>query len=171
MVNTKRNWVVWSLVIFIILFISSVIYAIFLYMDLNEKRTAGYSETTKEVLNQTSITKITNIETFNGEAAYHVVQGINKSGEEKLIFYPLEGKEKTLKRVDTKDIMSKQAIHKQWNADCNSCKLIKITPALIEEEVLWELTYYDKHNRYVFDYVSIYDGSPYEEIRYLRMFN
>lgn len=164
-------WFIWTLIILGVLFISAVIYAIFLYMDLNEKRTAGFSETTREVLSQTSITEITNIETFNGEAAYHVVQGINESGEEKLIFYPLEGNEKTLKTVDIEDIMPKQAVHKQWNSDCNSCQLIKITPALIEEEVLWELTYYDENNRYVFDYVSIYDGSPYEEIRYLRMFN
>lgn len=140
-------------------------------MDLNEERTAGYSESTKEVLNQTSMAEITNIETFNGKEAYHVLQGTNEAGEEKLIFYPLEGNEKTLTTIDTEDIMSRKAVRDQWRTNCNSCKLIKITPALIDEEVLWELTYYDENNRYVFDYISIYDGSPYEKIRYLRMFN
>lgn len=171
MLESKRSWLFWSTIIFIILFISVLIYAIFLYMDLNEKRTAGFDDTRREVLNQTAITEISNIESFNGEASYHVVSGIDTEGEEKLIFYPLEGNEKTITTIDYEDITPKSAIINEWQANCNSCELINVSPALVDDEALWELTYYDENDLYVFEYVSIYDASPYEEIRYLRKFN
>lgn len=171
MTNRKQTWLLWSCIIIVILFISAVIYAIFLYMDLNDKRTAGYNETTKEVLNQTTIEEITSIEKFNGEEAYHVIYGVDNAGEEKIIFYPLDGNEKTLTTINAEDVMSTSDLLDEWKANCDPCKLINVTPALIKDDVLWELTYYDENDRYVFDYVSIYDGSAYEEIRYLRMFN
>ena len=171
MTDTKRTWFLWSGIIFVILFISLIIYAIFLYMDLNEKRTADFDATSKEIVQQTPITEVSKIEKFSGEEAYHVVFGKNAADEEKIIFYPLDGNEKTLTTIDAKDIVSQTAMLDHWKSDCGQCELINITPALVNNEVLWELIYYDQENRYVFDYRSIYDGSRYEEIRYVRMFN
>lgn len=171
MVETRRKRLIFGIIMFLILFISVLVYGIFLYMDLNEERTKGHEETKRELLSQTSVTEITNIENFNGEKAYHVVHGKSEEGSEQIIFYPLEGNEKTLTTVDTADILSRSSMINMWQSNCDSCELVKITPALLDDEILWELVYYDEENRYVYDYRSIYDGSSYEEIRYLRQFN
>lgn len=169
--ENKKAWLLWSSIIFIILFISLLIYAIFLYMDLNEKRTAGFDATERQIVNHTSISEVSSIERFHGEKAYHVVFGENAEGEEQLIFYPLEGKEKTLTTIDAEEIVPKSSVIKNWKSTCTSCDLIRVVPALINDDALWELTYYDANDRYVLEYLSIYDASTYEEIRYRRMFN
>lgn len=171
MTETRRKSLVYSMIIILLLFISMLIYGIFLYMDLNSNRTKGHEETKRELLKQTEITEITKIENFNGEAAYHVVYGKNEEGKGKIIFYPLEGNEKTLTTVDSTEVLSPSSMIDMWQTDCSACELVKITPALLDDEILWELVYYDEYDRYVFDYRSIYDGSRYEDIRYLRQFN
>ncbi|MCF3941616.1 cell wall elongation regulator TseB-like domain-containing protein [Oceanobacillus alkalisoli] len=171
MAETRRKWLIFSMITFLLLFISMFIYGIFLYMDLNSERTEGHEATKRELLKQTEITEISKIENFNGEAAYHVVYGKSEEGNGKIIFYPLEGNEKTLTTVDSTEVLAPSSMIDRWQSDCRTCQLVKITPALLDEEILWELVYYDENDRYVFDYRSIYDGSDYEEIRYLRKFN
>lgn len=140
-------------------------------MDLNEERTKGFSKTQRDLIQQTSITDIEKIEKFNGEQAYHVVYGKTEDGSEKIIFYPLAGSEKQLTTVDADEILPESKMIGMWQSECPSCQLVKATPALLDNELLWELVYYDEENHYVFDYRSIYDGSHYEDIRYLRQFN
>lgn len=171
MTNTRQRTLIIISVIFVLLFISGMSYGIFLYMDLNKERTAGHEETEKELLNQTNLTDIIKIENFNGEEPYHVVYGEDEDNEKQIVFYPLEGNEKTITTVDASEVISDRNMLSMWQEECNSCELVKITPALLEDDILWELVYYDEENRYVFDYRSIYDGSQYEEIRYLRTFD
>lgn len=167
MTNKKRTLLLRSV---IILFITALIYAVFLYMDLNGERTAGFDKTAAEILKHTAITDIIKIENFNGEKAYHVIYGI-EDDVKKIAFYPLEGEERELIIIDAEDIIPEARMIEHWMADCNACKLVDITPAILDENIVWELVYYDENNRYVFEYRSIYDGSHYEEIRYSRMFN
>ncbi|MBR7795581.1 MAG: DUF5590 domain-containing protein [Bacillota bacterium] len=167
---TGPKWLKWSLLISIIILISCFIYMIFLYVDLKESKTAGYAETERQLLKANALTEVTAIKTFNGEKAYHVVFG--KDGkEEKIIFYPLEGKKKNLTTINQSEIIAEDAIIDDWKQQCNQCEFVKITPALVNENALWELTYKDQSGRYVLDYLSIYDGSRYEQYRLKRMFN
>lgn len=165
-----RRWVLWSSVLFLIVLISCIIYALFLYLDLMDSKTAGFEETKNQILSNTSITSIEKIEQFNGNEAYHVVYGENKDKEEKIIFYPLKGKEKNLTTIDQTEIFTKKQVLSQWKEQCNGCELVKIVPALVEDKALWEITYSDKSDRYVLDYISLYDGSPFEQYRFKRMF-
>ena len=166
----KNNWLFWSLVIVLIILIASFIYGVFIYLDLKDSKTAGFEETKKQILNATSITEIEKIEQFNGEEAYHVIYGKNEKDEKKLIFYPLKGKEKNLTTINQSDIISKEQMLQEWRAQCKGCKLVKIVPALVDKKALWEITYNDQSNKYVLDYLSIYDGSRYEQYRLKRMF-
>lgn len=142
----------------------------FLYLDLMDSKTAGIEETKKQILNNTSITSIEKVEQFNGAEAYHVIYGKNKKGEGKIIFYPIKGKEKDLTTIDQSEIIPEKQVLSQWEEQCNGCKLINIVPALVKDESLWEITYKDQSDRYVFDYLSLYDGSRYEQYRFKRMF-
>lgn len=51
-----------------------------------------------------------------------------------------------------------------------TCKLIRTTPALIDDELFWELTYINDTDKYVFDYYTIDNGQLHEQIKLLQMF-
>ncbi|WP_249260855.1 DUF5590 domain-containing protein [Virgibacillus pantothenticus] len=152
------------------MFVSCSIYLIFLYNDLLDSKTAGYEETKQQLLKAESLTEIDKVETFYGKEAYHVVYGKDEDGQNKLIFYPLKGKEKKLTTVDQSEILSKSEIKNTWKQECDQCELVRITPALVDGNELWELTYVDSSKRYVFDYLDMYDGSRYEQMRFKSMF-
>ncbi|WP_245831775.1 DUF5590 domain-containing protein [Oceanobacillus senegalensis] len=149
----------------------SLIYGTYLYKNIYDKKTDGFEQTEKIILEQTSITEIDDIDLFYGNEAYHIVVGKNEENEEKMIFYPLEGKEKKITTVDTSEIIPKEDIINTWEKNCEGCTLVKITPALIDDNILWELSYHDAKSRYVLEYVSIYNGSSFEQYRFERMFN
>ncbi|MBM7598386.1 uncharacterized protein YpmB [Virgibacillus halotolerans] len=168
--DKKRSWFFWSLIIILIILIIGFIYAVFLYYDVKGSKTEGFAETEKQILNATSITKIDKIEQFNGDEAYHVIFGKDNKDEKKIIFYPLKGKEKNLTTIKQADIVSEDQIVNDWKAQCEQCKLVKVVPALVDDKALWEITYSDESGRYVLDYLSLYDGSRYEQYRFRRMF-
>ncbi|MBP2078301.1 DUF5590 domain-containing protein [Oceanobacillus polygoni] len=167
----KSNWLLWSSLSLLVILLGLGIYGIVLYNNLYDSKTAGFDETSRQILSQTSITEIEKIEQYNGSKAYHVLFGSNDADEEKLIFYPLEGKEKSLTTIDKSEILTEEEIISRWQSECNSCKLIKVTPALEDDEALWEIAYNDVNDEYVLDYKSIYDGSPVHMYRFKRMFN
>jgi len=164
--STGRKWLRRSLIILFILMISCFILALYFYYDLNNSRTSGFEETENVILDQTAITEVNHIERFHGAEAYHVVYGTNSEGAEKIILYPLEGTEKNITTIDTSEIIPKESVGAQWSEQCTGCELAGITPALIDGEALWELTYYDSNNEYVMDYFSMYDGSNYHQFRF-----
>jgi uncharacterized protein YpmB len=168
--DKNRSWFFWSLIIILIILITGLIYAVFLYQDVKASKTEGFDETKKQILNATSITEIDKIEQFNGEEAYHVIFGKDNKGVKKIIFYPLKGKEKNLTTIKQSDMVSEDQIQGEWKANCEHCKLVKIVPALVDNKPLWEITYSDESGRYVLDYLSLYDGSRYEQYRFRQMF-
>lgn len=161
---------IWTSIILLVLFISAAAFSIYLYQDIVGSKTEGYAETESQILDATSLVSIDNIEQFNGSEAYHVVFGENEANERKIIFYPLEGNEKNLTVIDQSEIVSEETILNQWEEICSECEFIKAVPAIIDENVLWELTYIDESDRYILDYVSIYNGERYEQYRFTQMF-
>lgn len=168
--NSSSNWLLWGLLGGALLIAGLLAYGIFLYNDLYASKTEGFEETANQILNQTSITEVEKVEAYHGSQAYHVVYGTNGDAEEKIIFYPLEGAEKDLTTIDREEIMSKEEIISQWRADCEGCEFIRAVPALEDDQPLWELAYNDSNNRYNLDYLSIYDGSRYEQYRFRKIF-
>ena len=168
--NIKRFFI-WGSIILLLLLISAAVYSIFLYQDIMESKTERFAETETQILNATSLVAVEKIEQFNGAEAYHIVFGENEAGEQKIIFYPLEGQEKQLTVLDESEIVSEQTILDQLQADCSECKLIKAVPAIKDENELWEVMYIDESARYILDYLSIYDGSRYERFQFTQMFN
>ncbi|MFS0751601.1 DUF5590 domain-containing protein [Oceanobacillus sp. 1P07AA] len=171
MTNTKRKWLVYSLVGIGIILISLLAYCIYLYQVINDSRTSEMDTTTTQLLQQTSYVDIHSIESFHGTNSYHVLEATNEAGEDKLVFYPLEGEQRQLKVFDMEDMLSKDTLIESWQSSCDSCKLVNVTPALMEEEAYWEITYHDNENNYVMNYHSITDGSLQEQYKYPKMFN
>ncbi|MFD1849509.1 DUF5590 domain-containing protein [Oceanobacillus bengalensis] len=165
------RWLPISIWTVIIIIVSCCIFGIYLYQDIYDKKTMGFEETADTIINQTAIVDIDNIELFHGEDAYHIVYGTTADGEGRIIFYPLEGAEKDILSVSNSEIISKDEILQNWKSECSNCTFVKISPAVIKDNIYWEVTYHDNNARYVIDYMSIYDGSLDEQYRFERMFN
>ena len=164
------SWLKWSLLILILILIISTIYSIFLFKDIQESKTIGYSETEKKVLQETDIESITNITHFFDKTTYHIVFGETEHGEEKIVFVPKEKNAEKMTIIDGNEVLTKQEIRSLLENDCTKCQLIKINPAMIKDNPLWEVTYRDDTDRYVLDYLSMYDGSRYEQFKFRQTF-
>lgn len=161
------KWIFYG--ILIILFIS-FIFTIVFYSQIEKRKTTGFSETKSQVLDKTEVTTINKIERFHGEDAYHIVYGQTSDGHQVFVFVPISNESKDMLTVDQSEIIAKEKVKSIWAEQCDDCKIKKITPGIVEDDFVWELTYIDGKNRYVFDYVSLYDGDPYELLRFKQLF-
>lgn len=165
------SWFRWTLIIIAILIIGCFIYGIFLYKDIQQSKTESYPKAVDEVLQETDVETISDVTHFYGEETYYVVYGVTADQEEKIVFVPEKGEDNAVTILDIADIMASEEVTSLWQSECNNCELIKIVPAMIDSETLWEITYRDESDRYVIDYVSIYDGASFEQYRFRQMFN
>lgn len=168
---TVPNWLKWGLLGFILVLISCFIYLFFLYSDIQQSRTVNYQDSKQEVLDKTNVSQIENIAKYNGEHQFHVIFGATKNDGNKIVFVPLGKKNKRLTVIDGSKIITKQQIMDQWKQQCQNCELIDITPAMENNEPLWEVTYVDDSERYIFDYLSVYDGTRIQRYRLKSIFH
>lgn len=166
-INTKR-WVKWIFIFVIVALFIVLMYFVFLYNQIMSTKTSGYTETEKRISAETEITEIEQITSFHEKNSFHVVMG--KTNEtEKVAFVPSKNDE-PIEVIDKNNIISKNAIKDQWKNECKECDLIKIVPGMINDQPVWEVTYTDNYDRYVFDYLSIHNGVRYEQFRFSTMF-
>lgn len=168
---TVPKWLKWVIVGIILVLISCFIYLFFLYSDIQQYRSENYQDSKEEVLEKTNVSKIENVTGYNGGHQFHVVFGKTKDGENKMVFVPLDNKEKKLTVIDVSKTIKKQQIKEQWQQQCENCELINITVAMENNEPLWEVTYVDDSDRYIFDYLSIYDGTRIQQYRLKSIFH
>nr|GGG65492.1 hypothetical protein GCM10011398_06450 [Virgibacillus oceani] len=142
-----------------------------MYHDIQTSKTTGFSYTKNKVLHETELQEVDSISRFQGKTEYHVVRGSTKKGEDKFVFVPIDKESEKLTIIDASKMISKKNIMEQWKQQCNNCELVEIIPAMVKDKPLWELTYKDSSGRYIFDYLSIYDGTRYEQFRLKSMFN
>lgn len=174
--NNKRarknsfSWLKLTFIILLLMIISIVIYFFITYNFIQKSKQTGFDETKQYVLETTDIIHIEHVERFQELDEYHIVFGQNDAGEDQLLFVSISNPDEEITIVNEADIIHIDELKKQWSSHCKACKLISVKPAMIDHTPLWELTYYDDSNRFVFDYVSIYDGSEFEKIRLQRKF-
>lgn len=168
--SRKPKWVKWGFISLLIITLSCLIYMIVLYNNIQRDKKAGFTETEEIILHETDLIKINDIERYHGENAYHIVFGQTENNEHKIVYVPLNDEDHDLIIIDQSEIMSQASIEKQLQKQCNTCKIISIVPGIEDNELLWELTYIDDSNRYVLEYVEIYDGTQYEQFRFTEMY-
>jgi len=144
-------------------------YLTYLYLDIQAEKTIDFSNTKERVLAETNITNIETIERYHEKEYYHIVYGFADDHTEYIVFVPQSGEyDMTVVQVD--DIINEEAIMAQWEKTCQACTFIRLTPALLEDEVLWEITYVNDTDKYIFEYYTINDGQLYEQIKLLKIF-
>jgi uncharacterized protein YpmB len=172
--NTKSSlpvWIKWLSGILLFIVVAVLTGGIYLYHTIETSKTAGYSEAENKALKETDLVKIDLIERFDGKKSYYILSGETKDGEKEMAFMPLnEKKKKKTNLINESEIIPRESIIEKWSESCSSCKFIKIAPAMVNQKALWELTYVDESERYTMDYLSIYDGSRYEQFRFRKLF-
>ncbi|WP_430785598.1 DUF5590 domain-containing protein [Virgibacillus flavescens] len=165
------SWLKWGMLGLIVVLISCLVYLFLLYSDIQQSRTTDYENSKNEVLRKTSVSKIGKTTDFYGEQQFHVIFGTTKNDDEKIVFVPIGKKKEDLTVIDQSEIIPRQQVVNQWERQCKDCKLIDVTPAMQNNEPLWELTYVDASKRYVFDYFSIFDGKRLQRYQLKSIFN
>lgn len=161
------KWSKWSLFIICLLFIGFFIYSMVFYQGLVKAKTNGIPAAQERMFKSSELTKISHIDPYQGKEFYMIGFGETKDEQQQIIFLPKK-KSKEPIIIDADEIIKKEKIANIWREACNACELIKITPAMESNKPLWEITYIDSSNHYIFEYLSMYDGSQYEQFRFSR---
>lgn len=159
----------WVFLIILLLSLLVVGYLIYLYFDIQAEKSRDFVKTKERVLAETNITDIQTIERYHEQEYYHIVYGFAADGTEYIVFAP-QTTENDLTVIRTDDIIDEHAILSKWKKTCETCKFIRLTPALIDDEILWELTYVNDTDKYIIEYYTINDGQLYEQITLLKIF-
>src|SRR5690606_149451 len=158
------TWTKWTLLGLLLIIIVIFFFLISLYSDIQDSKTHGYSDAEQRVLQETDVDKIEDTRRYQADSLFHIVFG--KTKEQSVIVFVPENVDEELTIVNQSEILPYDTVKENWMNECVNCELIDIVPAIIKGNELWELTYYDEANRYVIDYVSIFDGTKYEEFRF-----
>lgn len=174
----QRNFSFFKKLILLILIIGVVLVSIFVFYlyNIDKKHKASFDETSEMVIKDTEMTQISQKYSFQEKELYHVFLGKNDSDEDLIASVHLPEKAKEITEKDIQiyksiNYISEQSMLKEWEQICDQCQFIQIQPALIENDLLWEIKYNDIDNRYVFDYYLMSDGSEYENFKLKRNFN
>lgn len=168
--HTKKHFLRWMIYGLLIFMFICLIAAYILYYQINQAKTAGFSDVKKQVLSETEIVEIDSIERFHGDDAYYIVYGKTSDDDKKIAFVPFVESEEVLQIIDQTDIISKDDMISNWRKNCDNCQLTKVVPGIVDDELIWEITYRDQSKRFVFEYVSIYDGTSHEKFRFTQLF-
>lgn len=174
----KRNVSLYKKLFVIILIIVVVIIAIFSYYlyKIDQNHLQKFDKTSNKVIQETELSDIKEKYYFQENEFYHIFKGESDSQEEMFasVHFPEEAKKiesDNIKTYKSEDLVSEETILNEWEQTCNQCEFVKIQPAIIDNELLWEIKYNDADNRYVFDYYLMSDGTDFESFRLRRNFN
>src|SRR5690625_2790654 len=163
MVKTKpfasRIGKILIIILVIAVLLGILFYSIYLYSYIESSRVNDLEVTKTKVIQSGQLTEVTEM--------YHVEDKDKKS---KILFVPLDQKEEEIMMVDVNETLSEERVTQIVLKECQSCNIVTTTPAMVDNKPLWEVTYFDERDRYVIDYLSMYDGSRYEQLRMFRKY-
>ena len=134
--------------------------------NIDHSKVEDSEEVIQLVKDETPVEKVTSLDYFADEETYDIIYGKDSKDNKYLIFNPSGNRKKdNLTVLNLKDVLSKEKIEKNWQSNCERCKLKRSSPAMLEDKALWELAYLDEKERYVMEYISLKDGSTFEQLR------
>ncbi|WP_330949759.1 cell wall elongation regulator TseB-like domain-containing protein [Virgibacillus sp. MG-45] len=164
------SWVKWLAWITIIIAVAIFCFLIYLYNVIQHEKTQEFDQTKKIVFAETALTEINEITRFHGDQYYHAVVGKTDQKDVKIVFVLKKENSNEISVFDMDEMISKDKVNDMFIQTCSNCKLLKTTPAIMNNKPFWELTYTDGDRRHVIEYVSMHDGSKYEQFRFKHLF-
>ncbi|WP_145956040.1 cell wall elongation regulator TseB-like domain-containing protein [Halobacillus halophilus] len=151
---TVPSWLKWSFIIIGALFFLSGALAVWMYVSINKDLHTGEEAAREMALNQTEIATVEKVSIYHGKSKVHIVKGKTQGGKEGLVFIDLS-KNEILNEQMNQEIIAEQQLKQSWRADCQNCIYKNIQLGYEEEQPVYEITYVDSQNRYVFDYFNL----------------
>lgn len=155
-----------------LLFLGLIIsYFVVLYYEIINDKEKHFDAAQQFILQETTINNITAIDYFQGENGYFIMHGHDERTNQAVDIYLLDEKpfqKDYVKIFAANRFISLEEITYTWQHTCKGCELRKITPAMIDEIPLWEITYIDEEQRYVIEYRTKTDGETVEQLRFTR---
>ncbi|MFC7060424.1 hypothetical protein ACFQIC_00885 [Halobacillus seohaensis] len=148
---TVPSWVRWILLIIGVLFIIMFSFLTWMYLHIEDSRTNHYDDVRNFVESENILNNIEEVVRYNGESPIYIV-----NGEGSYLFVDLEANE-VLATIASKDMIGINSAQKSVT-ECNECELIDTRLAYEENRPVWEVTYTDESNRYVFEYIDLENG-------------
>ncbi|EEL51390.1 MULTISPECIES: DUF5590 domain-containing protein [Bacillus cereus group] len=140
----------------IIVIVAIGLYGVHVYNTTMEKKIPKESKVVEIAKEKAKLTKVNSVDYFNGESSYTVVQGVDEKGEKIIVWVP-EKKGDVLVKKQSEGISEKDAL--QIVAKEQKPKQFLKAKLGAEKNVpLWEVTYIDDENRYIYYYLAFQDG-------------
>src|SRR5690606_22059429 len=123
------NWRKLTVLFFVLLFVSLLIYLIFMYRTILEGKLEGVDETTS-IVSQSLNMKVDEVYFFQEKEGYHIAFTKDENNDEWIVFVPLEDeiKKENFILLEKEDVLSKEEIESKWQQNCTQCELIDSTP-------------------------------------------
>lgn len=168
--NERSHWLKWGILISALLIALVLLLIAYLYSSVIQEKTKGYNKAKERALAETEIINIEQVERFHGEDAYFVLTGVDEQNEPLFVYVPFDNEESII-TIEQPNEYTKKAVEEQWSEECSNCLLTSITPALIDENGVWEIRYKASKDTYIYDYISMEDGSLFDQVIYNKTFN
>lgn len=167
--NNRSSWmnlknIIFFIILLAILAIITFILIVFVYFD--HSKIDNKDEVIEFVKQSSEIKQVTDVDYFADKETYDIIYGKDENDKKYFAINPADNRDKEkLTVIKQEDVLSKENIEQKWQSDCKGCTLKKSGLAMLDDEVLWELTYLDQEEKYFIEYFSLEDGSTYEEFR------
>ncbi len=149
--STVPNWLKWLLLIVMVIGLISCAFIIWMYVHIENDKTSQFDQASKIAIQQTDLASVENVELYNGAQTVHIVHGSTSQSQGLTVLVNVKNKN-ILASVTDKERISKAQLKKEWMNSCSSCTFKDIRMGYEEEQAVYELTFIDDKNRYVFDY-------------------
>ncbi|MCA1009437.1 DUF5590 domain-containing protein [Halobacillus halophilus] len=158
---TVPSWLKWTFIIAGVLLLLSGALVVWMYVSINKDLHAGEDAARKMALNRTEIATVEEVSIYHGKSRVHIVKGKNQDGKDGLVFIDLS-KNEILNEQMNLEMITESKLRQSWRADCQNCTFKNIQLGYEEENPVYEITYVDTQNRYVFDYFNL-NGERFDQ--------
>ncbi|WP_173916326.1 DUF5590 domain-containing protein [Halobacillus sp. Marseille-Q1614] len=162
---TAPSWVKWALLITGILFVIIFTLCTWMYLHINDSKTQNYDKAKTFAKEEAGFNQVDNVTRYNGQTVIHIVNGTTKDGEDMYAFINVEEME-VLSTLSSEQMISGEALRSEIEAGCSSCEWVDTQLAFEENRPVWELTYKDDSNRYVFEYIDVENGEQVQRFAF-----
>lgn len=157
-----KKWI-W---IFIVIILISIGFAIKVYVTATEPIKEAESATIAAARKATNIETITDFSLYNGGKSYYCLSGIDKDGEEIIVWIPEDSEDKIIVKKVKDGISKEEAIQKLLETK-EPEEIVTVKLGVENNIPLWEIYYRSKENLINYYYIDFETGEWLKDIQNL----
>ncbi|RWZ60295.1 hypothetical protein EQV77_03100 [Halobacillus fulvus] len=158
--STVPRWLKWLFLSVGVLLLLGLVFAIWMYAEISQDRIAGYDPAAQIAMDETPLASVDEVTAYYGDQTVHIVQGQLEEGDPAVIYVDVEA-ESVLEMI-TEDALTLEEFTTAWQQACGNCSFEHVQYGYEEQQPVFEVTYVDDQNRYVFDYFQL-NGESFDQ--------